>query len=164
MTDQKRPDRAIRVARAAGWNIRLAGTVDVGNPQYFEREVAPLLGPDAVYEGPLDDAGKQQLLQGAAALLFPVDWPEPFGLVMIESMACGTPVIAWDKGSVSEIVENGVSGFVVDDEAGAVSAIKRLGELDRSVVRQRFDARFTSERMAADYIALYRSLLDGRQG
>ncbi|KHJ54489.1 glycosyl transferase family 1 [Aureimonas altamirensis] len=162
MTDQKRPDRAIRAARAAGWKIKLAGTVDVGNPLYFEREVAPLLGPDAVYEGPLDDAGKQQLLQDAGALLFPVDWPEPFGLVMIESMACGTPVIAWNKGSVSEIVEDGTSGFIVEDEAEAVSAIRRLGDLDRGVVRQRFEARFTSERMAADYIALYRSLLAGR--
>lgn len=164
MTDQKRPDRAIRAARAAGWPIRLAGTVDVGNPLYFEREVVPLLGADAIYEGPLDDAGKQSLLQDAGALLFPVDWPEPFGLVMIESMACGTPVIAWDKGSVPEIVEPGLSGFIVSDQAGAVAAIGRLGELSRNTVRQRFETRFTAERMAADYIALYRALLARQAG
>ncbi|KQT69095.1 glycosyl transferase family 1 [Aureimonas sp. Leaf460] len=160
MTDQKRPDTAIRVAAAAGREIRLAGTIDVGNPLYFEREVRPLLSESAVYVGPLGDRAKGELLAGAEALLFPVDWPEPFGLVMIEAMASGTPVIAWDRGSVSEVVENGVTGFVVRSEAEAVEAIGRLGSIDRAGVRRRFEERFTSERMARDYLALYRRLLE----
>ena len=159
MTDQKRPDAAIRVARAAGLPVRLAGTPDVGNPDYFDRRVRPLLGEDAVYVGPVDDAAKGRLLGGARALLFPIDWPEPFGLVMIEAMACGTPVIAWNRGSVPEIVEDGVTGFIVASEAEAVAAVARLEALDRRVVRRRFEARFTAERMAADYLAIYRRLL-----
>ncbi|MFD2236897.1 glycosyltransferase family 4 protein [Aureimonas populi] len=159
MTDQKRPDVAIRVARAAGRPIRLAGTVDVGNPLYFEREVRPLLSETARYVGPVGDREKAELLAGAQALLFPIDWPEPFGLVMIEAMACGTPVIAWNRGSVPEIVEEGVTGFVVENEAQALEAVRRVGELDRRAVRARFEARFTSDRMAADYLALYRRLL-----
>ncbi|WP_332839823.1 glycosyltransferase family 4 protein [Methylobacterium sp. Leaf118] len=158
MTDQKRPDTAIRVARAAGCPIRLGGTIDVGNPDYFERRVRPLLGPDATYLGPLDDAGKSALLGEARALLFPIDWPEPFGLVMIEAMAHGTPVIAWNRGSVPEIVENGVTGFVVASEAEAVAALARIDGLDRRQVRRRFEERFTAERMARDYLALYQRL------
>ncbi len=159
MTDQKRPDTAIRVARSAGLTIRLGGTIDVGNPDYFERMVRPLLGPDATYLGPVDDARKGDLLGGARALLFPIDWPEPFGLVMIEAMACGTPVIAWNRGSVPEIVEDGVTGFVVASEAEAVDALARIDRLDRSQVRRRFEERFTAERMARDYLALYRRVL-----
>ena len=159
MTDQKRPDLAIRIARDAGLSIRLAGDVDVGNPAYFDRHVRPLLGPDAAYLGPIDDAAKQELLGGARALLFPIDWPEPFGLVMIEAMACGTPVVAWGRGSVPEIVEEGVTGFIVESHDAAVAALKRTARLDRPVVRQRFEARFTAERMARDYLAIYRKLL-----
>ncbi|MEH3147697.1 MAG: glycosyltransferase family 4 protein [Methylobacterium frigidaeris] len=159
MTDQKRPDTAISVARAAGLPIRLGGTVDVGNPDYFERRVSPLLGPDATYLGPVDDARKGALLGSARALLFPIDWPEPFGLVMIEAMACGTPVVAWNRGSVPEIVEDGVTGFVVSSEEEAVAALGRIGGIDRAGVRRRFEERFTAERMARDYLALYRRLL-----
>lgn len=159
MTDQKRPDTAIRVARAAGLPIRLGGTIDVGNPDYFERRVRPLLGPGADYLGPVDDAAKGDLVGGARALLFPIDWPEPFGLVMIEAMACGTPVVAWNRGSVPEIVEDGVTGFVVASEAEAVAALARIDRLDRRLVRRRFEARFTAERMARDYLAIYRRLL-----
>lgn len=159
MTDQKRPDTAIRVARAAGLPVRLAGTIDVGNPDYFDRAVRPLLGDDAVYVGPVDDVAKGCLLSGARALLFPIDWPEPFGLVMIEAMACGTPVIAWNRGSVPEIVEDGVTGFVVSSEEEAIAALARVDTLDRALVRRRFEARFTAERMAADYLAIYRRLL-----
>ncbi|MBE7210252.1 MAG: glycosyltransferase family 4 protein [Gluconacetobacter diazotrophicus] len=164
MTDQKRPDAAIRIARAAGRPVALAGAVDVGNPHYFRDRVEPLLGPDARHLGELDDAGKQDLLGGSAALLFPIDWPEPFGLVMIEAMACGTPVIAFDRGSASEIVEHGVSGFVVRDEHEAVAAIRRLPELDRNTVRVRFEERFTAGRMARDYVALYRRILSFAAG
>ena len=160
MTDQKRPDVAIRVARAAGLPIRLGGTVDVGNPEYFDRHVRPLLGADATYLGPVDDARKGELLRGAQALLFPIDWPEPFGLVMIEAMACGTPVVAWDRGSVPEIVEDGVTGFIVSTEAEAVAALARIRQLDRATIRRRFEERFTAERMARDYLSLYRRLLD----
>ncbi|TXN40785.1 glycosyltransferase family 4 protein [Methylobacterium sp. WL30] len=159
MTDQKRPDTAIRVARAAGIPIRLGGTIDVGNPDYFEHRVRPLLGDDATYLGPVDDRRKGELLGDARALLFPIDWPEPFGLVMIEAMACGTPVVAWNRGSVPEIVEDGVTGFIVSSEAEAVAALGRIEQIDRAQVRARFEARFTAERMAADYLALYRRLL-----
>ncbi|MDP4023005.1 glycosyltransferase family 4 protein [Methylobacterium sp. NEAU 140] len=159
MTDQKRPDTAIRVARAAGLPIRLGGTIDAGNPDYFDRRVRPLLGPEATYLGPVDDARKGELLGSARALLFPIDWPEPFGLVMIEAMACGTPVIAWNRGSVPEIVEDGVTGFIVSSEAEAVGALAGLDRLDRAGIRRRFEARFTAERMARDYLALYRRLL-----
>ncbi len=158
MTDQKRPDAAIRIARAAERPIRLAGTVDVGNPGYFERAVRPLLGEDATYLGPFGDRAKGELLGGAEALVFPIDWPEPFGLVMIEAMASGTPVVAFNRGSVPEIVENGVTGFVVETEAQAAEALGRIGTIDRAGVRRRFAERFTSDRMAADYLAIYRRL------
>ncbi|RFC64572.1 glycosyltransferase family 4 protein [Fulvimarina endophytica] len=159
MTDQKQPDAAIRIARGAGVPIRLAGAVDVGNPTYFRERVEPLLGEDAVFVGPLDDAGKQTLLEGARALLFPIDWPEPFGLVMIEAMACGTPVVAFDRGSVREIVEDGVTGFVVSSEEEAADALKQASGLDRARIRARFEARFTARRMAEDYLAVYERLL-----
>ncbi|WP_040490090.1 glycosyltransferase family 4 protein [Fulvimarina pelagi] len=160
MTDQKQPDVAIRIARAGGIRIRLAGSVDVGNPTYFRERVEPMLGEDAIFLGAVDDAGKQDFLGLASVLLFPIDWPEPFGLVMIEAMACGTPVIAFDRGSVPEIVEDGVTGFVVRDEDEAAKALLRVRELDRAVIRKRFEARFTARRMAEDYLAIYRELLD----
>ncbi len=158
MTDQKRPDVAIRVARKAGLSIHLAGDVDVGNPTYFDERVRPLLSEDATFLGPIDDGGKQHLLGGARALLFPIDWPEPFGLVMIEAMACGTPVVAWRRGSVPEIVEDGVTGFIVDSEDDAVRALERAARLDRHQVRKAFDGRFTADRMARDYLSIYRRL------
>jgi glycosyltransferase involved in cell wall biosynthesis len=108
--------------------------------------------------GEIDDIAKPEFLSGAIALLVPIDWPEPFGLVMIEAMACGTPVIAFNRGSVSEIIENGVNGFVVDNEAEAVAAVRRLHRLSRAAVRRCFEQRFTAERMAEDYLALYRRL------
>ncbi|NHT77088.1 glycosyltransferase involved in cell wall biosynthesis [Rhizobium sp. PP-F2F-G38] len=159
MTDQKRPDVAIRVAQAAGRPIRLAGTVDVGNPLYFDTYVRPGLSPTAEYIGPVDDVAKNVLLRGASALLFPIDWPEPFGLVMIEAMACGTPVIAWNRGSVPEVVEHGVTGFIVDSEEEAVAAIGQIDRLDRRAIRERFEQRFTARRMAQDYLEIYRRLL-----
>jgi glycosyltransferase involved in cell wall biosynthesis len=155
MTDQKRPDRAIAIAQAAGMPLRLAGAVDVGNPTYFAKHVAPALGDAIVHVGELDDAAKQDLLGNAVALLFPIDWPEPFGLVMIEAMACGTPVIAWDKGSVREIVEPGVTGFIVSSEAEAAEAVAKAAMLDRSAIRRVFEQRFTADRMARDYVDLY---------
>jgi glycosyltransferase involved in cell wall biosynthesis len=125
--------------------------------------VAPLLQGDAVeFIGEIDDGQKPAFLSGAKALLFPIDWPEPFGLVMIEAMACGCPVIAFGRGSVPEVIEDGVTGFIVDNVAGAVAACARLGEIDRAGVRARFEQRWTARRMARDYVALYERLVAAR--
>nr|WP_299241623.1 glycosyltransferase family 4 protein [uncultured Halomonas sp.] len=159
MTDQKRPDRAIDIALATGKSLKLAGDVDVGNPGYFDNCVRPRLNDDIRYVGPVDDHQKSVLLGHAEALLFPVDWPEPFGLVMIEAMACGTPVIAWRNGAVEEIVEHGVNGYIVESMEEACWAVKNISALDRRVARECFMTRFTSERMARDYVTLYRRLL-----
>lgn len=158
MTDQKGPDRAILAARAAGRPIRLAGDIDVGNPTYFREKVAPLLGPDAVHLGPFDDAQKQDLLGSSAVLVFPIDWPEPFGLVMIEAMACGTPVVALSRGAVPEVVEQGITGIAVDHPDELSDAIERAARLDRRTVRARFEARYCAERMARDYLEIYSRL------
>ena len=156
---EKGPDRAIRIARACGIPLRMAAKVDKVDQAYFDAVIRPMLAEGGVEMiGEINDAQKPGFLSGACGLLMPIDWPEPFGLVMIEAMACGTPVIAFNRGSVPEIVENGVSGFVVEDETGAMSAVSRLGELSRDTVRARFDARFTSKRMAEDYLSIYRSL------
>ena len=158
MTDQKRPERAIELARRTGLALKLAGNLDPGNPAHFERHVAPALGGAIEHVGEVDDAGKQALLGHADALVFPVDWPEPFGLVMIEAMACGTPVIGWRNGAVPEVVEDGVTGFVVDTMEEAVVAVRRLPEIDRATVRARFEARFTADRMVEETLAIYRRL------
>lgn len=161
MTDQKRPDLAARIGRAAGLAVKLAGTVDVGNPTYFDTMVRPVLGEGVEYVGPVGETGKAALLRDAEALLFPVDWPEPFGLVMIEAMACGTPVVAFRKGSVPEIVENGVTGYAVDTVDEAVAALSAARRLDRGKVRARFEARFTAARMALEYEAIYAAIAAG---
>lgn len=110
------------------------------------------------YLGEIADSDKAAFLSGATALLLPIDWPEPFGLVMIEAMACGTPVVAYRRGSVPEIIDDGISGFIVEDEAQAVAAVGRLDQLDRQAVRRQFEARFTARRMAQEYLAVYRRL------
>ncbi len=156
---EKRPDRAITIARAAGMKLRLAAKVDRVDQAYFDTAIAPLLdGKDAALIGEIDEAAKPRFLSGARALLMPIDWPEPFGLVMIEAMACGTPVIAFECGSVPEVVEDGLTGFIVRSEAEAVRAVGRLHLLDRTRIRRRFEERFTARRMAEDYLALYRRL------
>ncbi len=162
---EKGPDRAIRIARACGIPLKIAAKVDKADQVYFDSVVRPMLSDGGVEMiGEINDAQKPEFLGGARALLMPIDWPEPFGLVMIEAMACGTPVIAFNRGSVPEIVEHGVSGFVVEDETGAMSAVSRLGELSRDTVRARFDARFTAKRMAEDYLSIYRSLAAEKRG
>ena len=161
---EKRPDRAIRIARACGMKLKIAAKVDVVDTRYFAEVIQPLLGPDVELVGEINDARKPEFLSGAAALLMPIDWPEPFGLVMIEAMACGTPVIAFNRGSVPEVVEDGLSGFIVEDETSAVAAVSRLGTLSRAKVRARFEQRFTAKRMAEDYLAVYRQLARGRTG
>ena len=156
---EKGPDRAIRIARACGIPLKMAAKVDRTDQVYFDTVIRPMLADGGVeLIGEINDAQKPEFLSGAMALLMPIDWPEPFGLVMIESMACGTPVIAFNRGSVPEIVEDGVSGFIVEDETGAMAAVNRLSRLSRATVRQRFDARFTARRMAEDYVNIYRSL------
>jgi len=155
---EKRPDRAIRIARAAGLPLKLAAKIDRVDAEYFNAEIAPMIGQGAELVGEINDAEKPAFLSGAKALLMPIDWPEPFGLVMIEAMACGTPVIAYNHGSVPEILEHGVTGFVVGNEAEAVSALGQIGSLDRKVIRARFEARFTARRMAEDYVDVYESL------
>jgi glycosyltransferase involved in cell wall biosynthesis len=159
ISPEKRPEVAIRIASAAGLPLRIAAKVPGDANRYFKDTVRPLMkGENVQFIGEVDDRQKQGFLGGAAALLFPIDWPEPFGLVMIEAMACGTPVIAWPRGAVPEVVENGVTGFIVESEAEAVAAIAKLAALDRRRIRQRFEQRFTSRRMALEYVEAYRAL------
>jgi glycosyltransferase involved in cell wall biosynthesis len=156
---EKRPDRAIRIARRAGIKLKIAAKVDRVDEAYFRNVIEPMIdGDDVELVGEINDAQKSEFLSGAIALLLPIDWPEPFGLVMIESMACGTPVIAFDCGSVPEIIDHGVTGYIVQDEAEAVDAIPRAAALSRRAIRERFERRFSAERMAAEYVALYRRL------
>ena len=164
ISPEKRPDRAIRIARAAGIPLKIAAKVDNADRAYFEAVIKPMLDdPGVELIGEINEAQKPDFLSGAIALLMPIDWPEPFGLVMIEAMACGTPVIAINRGSVPEVVDDGTSGFIVEDETGAIGAVERLGELDRARVRAQFEKRFTAKRMALDYLALYRAIAEPRQ-
>jgi glycosyltransferase involved in cell wall biosynthesis len=157
---EKRPDRAIAIARQAGIPLQIAAKVDPVDRDYFSREIAPLLqDPLVEFIGEIGDTEKSQFLGNAAALLFPIDWPEPFGLVLIEALATGTPVIAFGRGSVPEIIEDGLTGFIVDDIATAVAAVPWAKQLDRGAIRRRFEERFTADRMAHDYLSLYRRIL-----
>ena len=159
ISPEKRPDRAIEIARRAGIPLRMAAKVDDADRAYFEQQIEPLLrDPLVEFVGEIGDADKSEFLGNARALLFPIDWPEPFGLVVIESMACGTPVIAFAHGSVAEIVEDGVTGFIVHNLEEAARAVRRLPELDRREVRCRFEQRFSAGRMASDYLEIYRQL------
>lgn len=161
---EKNPDRAINIARHCGIPLKLAAKVDRVDRDYHERVIrARLDGRLVDHIGEISDGEKADFLSGALALLLPIEWPEPFGLVMIEAMACGTPVIAFNAGSVPEIVEHGVTGFIVRNEAEACEAISRLPELSREVIRARFEERFTAERMAEDYVSLYRRIAARRR-
>jgi glycosyltransferase involved in cell wall biosynthesis len=160
ISPEKRPDRAIRIARAAGIPLKIAAKIDRVDEDYFRSEILPLIeGPTVEFIGEINEHEKTQFLGGAAALLFPVDWPEPFGLVMIEAMACGTPVLAFRCGSVPEVIEDGATGKVVDSEEEAIAALPAILSYDRRAVRQRFEVRFTATRMADDYVSTYRHLL-----
>jgi glycosyltransferase involved in cell wall biosynthesis len=159
ISPEKRPDRAIEIALRAGIPLKLAAKVDTVDQEYFDAAVKPWLDhPLIEFLGEIDDAQKSELLAGALALLFPIDWPEPFGLVMIEAMSAGTPVISWCNGSVPEIVDPGVTGFIVQCLDEALEALHRVSTLDRPNVRKRFEDRFTVERMAENYLTLYRRL------
>lgn len=161
VSPEKRLDRAIEIARRCQIELRIAAKVDAADRDYFRDEIEPLLdGPYVDFVGEIGEAEKNAFLGGALALLFPIDWPEPFGLVMIESMACGTPVVAFPGGSVAEVIDPGVTGFIVDDIEAAVAAVDDAAQLDREAVRARFDRRFSASRMARDYVALYERLLE----
>jgi glycosyltransferase involved in cell wall biosynthesis len=165
ISPEKRADRAIEVALRSGMPLRIAAKVDEMDREYFEKEIEPLLDADHVnFIGEIGPEEKNEFLGQARALLFPIDWSEPFGLVMIEAMACATPVIAYRSGSVPEVIAEGVSGFVVDDIESATTAVGRLAELDRRAVRADFENRFSAERMAHDYVDVYERLIaDYRQ-
>jgi glycosyltransferase involved in cell wall biosynthesis len=160
ISPEKRPDRAIRIARAAGIPLKIAAKVDKVDEEYFRNDILPLLhGPGVEFIGEINEREKTKFLGDAAALLFPVDWPEPFGLVMIEAMACGTPVLAFRCGSIPEVIKDGITGKMVDSEEEAIAALPEILSYDRSAVRRRFEERFTSTRMAKDYVRTYRQLL-----
>jgi glycosyltransferase involved in cell wall biosynthesis len=144
-----------------GMPLKIAAKVDPADRRYFKREIEPLLNdPHIEWLGEISDKDKDEFLGNAYALLFPIDWPEPFGLVMIESMACGTPVIAYDCGSVPEVMEDGVTGYIVRDMDDAVKGVNRIRDLSRSRCREVFERRFAAERMASDYVDVYKRLSD----
>jgi glycosyltransferase involved in cell wall biosynthesis len=161
ISPEKAVDRAVWIARRCGVPLKIAAKVDAVDRDYFEAEIRKLLTPpDVEYIGEIDDSEKSAFLSGALALLAPVAWPEPFGLVLIEAMACGTPVIAFNQGAIPEIIEHGVTGFVVEDEKQAAAAATQLSRLSRDAIRRRFEERFTARRMARDYLAVYESLIE----
>ena len=160
ISPEKRADRAIRIARRAGIPLRIAAKIEASDRAYFESEIKPMLdGPGVEFVGEIGERDKGEFLGNALALLFPIDWPEPFGVVMIEAMACGTPVIAFPCGSVPEVIVDGVNGWIVRDEHAAVAAVSKTQAFDRAACRRHFEERFTDQRMAADYVATYHALL-----
>jgi glycosyltransferase involved in cell wall biosynthesis len=157
---EKRVDTAIRIAEHCGVTLKIAAKIDRADRDYYDEKIKPMMNsPFVEYVGEINDHEKSAFLSGAIALLVPIDWPEPFGLVMIEAMACGTPVIAFNRGSVPEVITDGVTGFIVEDEAGAIGAVDRLSHLSRSGIRRHFEQHFTAKRMALDYLAVYRELM-----
>jgi glycosyltransferase involved in cell wall biosynthesis len=148
--------------RRCGIPLKIAAKVDRADQEYYDEVISPLIKANPLVEfiGEIGDQEKSDFLSGAIGLLLPIDWPEPFGLVMIEAMACGTPVLAYNRGSVPEIVDPGLTGFVVEDETSAAAVVDRLAALDRTAIRKQFEARFTARRMALDYLAAYRSLME----
>ena len=161
ISPEKRPDRAIELAKRSGVPLKIAAKVDPVDAAYFRETIKPLIEPPLIeFIGEIDDRQKSEFLGNALALLFPIDWPEPFGLVMIEAMACGTPVIAWNCGSVPEVIEDGLTGIVVRSDDEALAAVGRVASLDRGKVRKAFDLRFSATVMARRYLEIYEGLLD----
>jgi len=160
---EKRCDRAIEIAIATNTKLKIAAKVDRADVDYYEQKIRPMMDhPLVEFIGEINEQQKPEFLSGATALLTPIDWPEPFGLVMIEAMACGTPVIAFRHGSVPEVVDEGITGYAVDTMQEAIAAVDRVKALSRARVRQQFEARFTARRMAQDYVDLYERLAHGR--
>jgi glycosyltransferase involved in cell wall biosynthesis len=160
ISPEKGCDRAIEIARRSGRELRIAAKVDEKDKAYFEEIVRPLLRePGIEFVGEISDGQKEEFLGNARALIFPIDWPEPFGLVMIEALACGTPVLARRAGSVPEVLEDGVTGFMGDDADDLVRAVDRIDDLDRRACRRAFEDRFSDERMTRDYLEIYQRLL-----
>ena len=165
ISPEKRVDRAIEIAHRVGMPLRIAAKIDAVDKEYFESQIRRLLDDPLIeYLGEIGEAEKAAFLGGACALLFPVDWPEPFGLVMVEALACGTPVIAYRAGSVPEVIEEGKTGYIVDNLDAAVRAVRRIGTLDRTTCRRVFEERFSARRMCADYLAIYRTLCHREPG
>ena len=163
ISPEKRADRAIEIAKACGIPLHIAAKVDAADKAYFESTIRPLLDdPLVTYVGEIGDGAKNDFIGNARALLMPIDWPEPFGLVMIEAMACGTPVIAYGHGSVPEIIDHGVTGFIVQNQEQAIAAAKSIGQIDRRRCRQVFEQRFAARVMARHYLEVYRELVDTR--
>ena len=161
VSPEKRLDRAIDIAERCKRLLVVAAKIDEMDEPYFEQELRPLFHkPWVRYVGEANQAEKRELLENACALLFPIDWPEPFGLVMIEAFSCGTPVVAWRHGAIPEVVDDGVTGFVVSDQEAAVRAACRIHEIDRRGCRENFEKRFTATRMAGDYLRIYQKLID----
>jgi len=164
ISPEKRPDRAIEIARRIAMPLKIAAKVDVADARYFHAVIEPLLkDADVEFIGEIDDSRKSDFLGNAAALLFPIDWPEPFGLVMIEAMACGTPVVAWREGSVPEVVDDGISGRVVSDIEEAVAAVAEVRAFDRRGIRACFERRFDAAHMVDKYETLYLQLTEEQQ-
>jgi glycosyltransferase involved in cell wall biosynthesis len=160
ISPEKRVDRAIEIARRLGMELKIAAKIDAVDREYYETTIKPLLNdPSVEYIGEITEIEKEDFLGNAYALLFPIDWQEPFGLVMIEAMATGTPVVAYNYGSVPEVLNHGVSGFIVEDIDQAVKAVEQLSSLSRKECRREFDERFTAARMAKDYVAIYNRLI-----
>ena len=164
ISPEKRVDRAVEIARRAGMQLHVAAKVDDADREYFETVRATLAEQHVRYINEIGDSDKCEFLSNAAALLFPIDWPEPFGLVMIEAMACGTPVIAFRGGSVEEIIEDGVTGFIVDNVEEAVEAVGRLSSIDRRQCRAVFEERFSARRMCQNYVRVYEQIIDEKAG
>ncbi|WP_456431806.1 glycosyltransferase family 4 protein [Thermosulfuriphilus sp.] len=160
ISPEKRPDRAIKIAEMAGVPLKIAAKVDSADRQYFEEVIRPLLkSPWVEFVGEIGEGEKNEFLGQALALVFPIDWPEPFGLVMIEALACGTPVIAWRCGSVPEVIEEGVAGFIVESLEEAVVAVEKVASVDRAGCREFFERRFSASRMARDYLDIYEAIV-----
>jgi glycosyltransferase involved in cell wall biosynthesis len=163
ISPEKAPDAAIRIAARAGLPLKIAAKVDKVDRAYFETKIEPLMAQaDVEFIGEIGEHQKAQFLGNAAALLFPIAWREPFGLVMIEAMACGTPVVAFNNGSVPEILEDGLTGFIVQSEDDAVKALQSISRLDRCRIRAEFERRFTAQHMARNYLKLYSRLVKSR--
>jgi glycosyltransferase involved in cell wall biosynthesis len=163
MSPEKRVDRAIEIARRSAIPLKIAGKIYPEERHYFDEQLAPLIkaAPTLVeFVGEIDHRGRNELLGGAAAFIFPIEWPEPFGLVMIEALACGTPVIAWRRGSVPEVLEDGVTGYIVESIDQAVEAVGKIDRLNRATCRRAFEERFIAFRMAQNYVDVYRRLVN----